>query len=858
MDSTLPPLCARPVLPPQAPVPPGYAFRDVQLEMSLKPFWDNTAATRNAICEELFIQWLPLCRHADSISIQLWVGDGSEILEYEGDLDRSFEWGRYQGSACHHNVSREDPDPASDTGDPDHDAIGLNARVRDPERRSVHQRPYLYRPEPAVFTFRWLRDLIAALKDTGSRLTGKPVRVGTTFDIGPEFAVSRFKYEWHREICGGGAIFGGIFIRCDALLDADSRAYAGWPLGIPARTPIGKFLGRQCRHFFADCPFDFLWLSNGFGFALEPWALTGAIFDGEKFKADAALTTSRQVLKFWEDFRSEAPDLPLRTRGTNLGTGIDLGSDASPLREIYTRINGVEPPVNSPWAALDADVGLELAGWMAHIAETPGRGYRYRYYLHDPWWCNSPWLDRYQRQPFDIYLPLGVSRLHADGSVEPPCDIALLTVDDSHGRLPVVVPTEVIPHVLHAREFLPDAPGPVVWIYPFEEYHDLVIGGAPDPALPFFGDWFVRGLIAHGVPVNTVASTSQALPLLAKNPAALLGSILIAPVLPDHQGVTAPLLRHAAAGGRVLFYGPLADAPSLRALIGAGLDDALDGDFELPAGVMPPGMGQVLRHLSMLSAGGWRETPPATINEPGVEAVAARQNGKVRAASIWKSLPSGGCVGWVRGSLATAEFDPAKPRPIKGPRLAALDPRVFATAEALARAGLARMGLRIAFDQAAPRDQTALLTVHRHRNAFVFSGYQPDAAVPMLLGLPAGAPLFPALRNRVQGAETIYVGPNSWHHVCRAFVEENGASSVLCRILPAIQFGYTERLLISGLNDATVRFFPAPGSESRLEILRAPLFPYFKGDFVKTEIVRSPEGPQVVVTGVTGELLFSW
>jgi len=47
---------------PQAPVPTGYGLRDVQLEMSLKPFWDNSDETREGVCRELFTQWSPLLR----------------------------------------------------------------------------------------------------------------------------------------------------------------------------------------------------------------------------------------------------------------------------------------------------------------------------------------------------------------------------------------------------------------------------------------------------------------------------------------------------------------------------------------------------------------------------------------------------------------------------------------------------------------------------------------------------------------------------------------------------------------------------------------------------------------------------
>ena len=43
---------------------PEYRFGDVQLEMSLKPYFDTSEATARRVAAELFTQWLPLCRHA--------------------------------------------------------------------------------------------------------------------------------------------------------------------------------------------------------------------------------------------------------------------------------------------------------------------------------------------------------------------------------------------------------------------------------------------------------------------------------------------------------------------------------------------------------------------------------------------------------------------------------------------------------------------------------------------------------------------------------------------------------------------------------------------------------------------------
>jgi len=125
---------------PQASVPPGYALRDVQLELSLKPFWDISDATRDGVCRELFTQWLPLLRYAETVSVMLLVGDGSEILEYTGDLSQEMEWARYIGTA---NPLHWPPNKLGANPDPDHEGIGRNVTALDPERKDTHQHGYL-------------------------------------------------------------------------------------------------------------------------------------------------------------------------------------------------------------------------------------------------------------------------------------------------------------------------------------------------------------------------------------------------------------------------------------------------------------------------------------------------------------------------------------------------------------------------------------------------------------------------------------------------------------------------------------------------------------------------------------------
>src|SRR5690606_15067246 len=125
----------------QTPDYDGHRLRDVQLEMSLKPFYDDSPETRERVCTEIFTQWQALWRHAQSVSILLWIAEGSEILEYTGDAEEVFEWARYQGAPNRHRWEM----PAKSVGnDPDHAGIGMNSADRDPEGKGLHSRGYIY------------------------------------------------------------------------------------------------------------------------------------------------------------------------------------------------------------------------------------------------------------------------------------------------------------------------------------------------------------------------------------------------------------------------------------------------------------------------------------------------------------------------------------------------------------------------------------------------------------------------------------------------------------------------------------------------------------------------------------------
>lgn len=809
-------------------------IKNVTLEMSLKPFRKLDEPFIRANARELFRQWWPLTRHAEMVSVLLWTADGSEILDYQGDLDQPIEWARYIGGAN----SKYEPG----TG---------------PKHLTLHQRPFYYRKDPPTIRYTDLKRIARILKEVGREETRKPVRIGATFDPGPEFAKSEFKYKRHPEVCMGGTMGKGTFVCCYAVLNADDRRYVGYPEGIPQDTPFGEFFGRQSKHFLGDLGFDYLWLSNGFGFGLETWGVTGAVFNGKEFDTAKIGPVRDKILEFWKLFRKECPTFPIETRGTNLSTGMDLASDGVPLRAIYRGGFDMLPPPNSPWAALDGDFGLELVGYMSKIAELPEEDYPFRYYTHDPWWLNSPWLDRYGREPHDIYLPMSVSRINAQGETCRPSHIFFLTVDDSFGRMPVEVPNEVIPHILRARADSADQPGPIVWVYPFDEYHDRTFGNPPRVREVLFGDWFMRQAVNNGLPLNTVVSTRNLLSALKARPKLFDESVLMS-IVPDRvTTLDACLLDHLRRGGKVMLYGPLERASdALLEALTVKLAKSIDGELSLQLERCPDELTvkkypTKTNHRPLTCAGGIRATlREATDDSTTVFATVSNGNEKrvialARKQADWK----GGVLGWVRGTNSNYY------RP--GARLLATDhpDRSFAS-ENLARFLLGAFGYDFMVRKEFPIQRTPIVCVTRRDNGFFFSGYHANTTVTLGLRFPQGAPLLIGFETPCRNGRTHYIMPRAWHRECRVFVQQKTPTDLSCMERHSGEYGVRRRLRVAGLHEATVRFYPERPDD------RVRMYP--AGYSPKKRMTAFPKegdpslGRHYVLEDVSGVLIIAW
>jgi hypothetical protein len=816
------------------PVSTDNAFARVTLEVSLKPFRDISPPAIRQVCEEIFRSWAPLLRRCASSAVMLWSADGSEILEYRGKMEDTFDWAQYLGDA-----NPPTPPPANDPG-----------------REGTHGRHWIYAEKPPRMTYATLRLIVHTLRETGERMTGKPVQIGATFDPGGEFAVSDFKFHRHREIAKGTVRGPNTWVEATSRLNADSQSYAGFPNGIPAGTSIGAFLGRQSQHFLSDMGFDYLWLSNGFGFSLGSWDVSGPLFQGQKFDAAKARPLHDEILSFWRDFRAGCPKFRLETRGSNLMVGADLAAHGSPVREIYrSGFNMVAPP-NSPWAALDGDFGLELVGYLSRIAELPpGDVYPFRFYTHDPWWLNSPWLDRYGRDPHDIYLPLSLARINAKAAITRPAYLEFLTIDNSWGQMPEKVPNEVIPHILSAMDDYSDAPGLVTWIYPFDEYHEMTFGDRPRLSEVFFGDWFMRGAVNNGFPLNSVVSTRQFIPAYQANPQFFAHTILLAyaPTLTDAvERTLSEALRH---GSHVLLYGPLRESGAQPLVSTLGLSSAspLSGDMDLRLTIACDSArhGELpmrIRHRPEVSAGAIDTVLQGTQAGRVKVCAAVSQSGQERVCAVSReqALGSGsGTLAWVRGTFSSALTGKRLPEPD--------DPKEWFAAESLMRLMLGQFGYTILNTRQTSATRNPLMLFARHRNGWFLSSYSPSTTSEVKLRFAHGAPILIGTETWIENGHSSYTLPRAAHKEIRCLVEQAVNGEVSCvEAIPEYPFFY-RRLLVKGLQNANVHVYPEMG---RKVVMRVNDSRSFVNESMPYE--QADGGSRLIIKGVTGELNIAW
>lgn len=805
----------------------------VTLETSLKPFDAFDDASLRTGVEEMFTQWSTLLATAGECSLLLWISDGSEILDWAGDLAAPVVWADTIG------FNNVDADPYGEH--------------KEPERVAVR-----YRDDPPALDYDRIRSLVRIIRETGES-RGIPTRVGATFDPGPEFAASAFKFRRHPEILARGADVGiGPIIemvRHFSVLDADDHRYAAYPEGIPAGTRFGEFLGRQADDYLAAMGFDYLWLSNGFGFSGYAWSELGESFDGASFHTDRTAGLRARALEFWDDLRGEL-SVPIEVRGTNQSAGIDIGADSVPALEIYERGHIAGPPPNSPWGPLNEDFGIEIGGYLSRIAMLPtgSEGYRFRFYANDPWFWQQPWWDFYHRETFDIHLPLSAARVTGDGTIQPPREVNILSIDTAHGVLDERCAREVGSAIAIDLETRPDAAGPLVWVYPFREYHEAMAADPETIARPYAEDWYLSAAITAGLPLNTVVSTDELAGAQASG--ALGSSILIVPAGALAAHVITALRAHRDAGGHVVVYGSLREASAeALELLGLELGDdtaATEGHLELATDLegdhLPGGRRAMLSHNALLSDG------PIELVRPveGCRTLArirTAPEAEVPYATAFGAAGPGspGTAIWVRGS---APFDYSEPDE-RGVRHRMLVDRTrFDDAATLLRDAVSTLGVSVVHELRSADAARAVLGMRRHRGGLWLSGYVPDTTLRLRLSLSDGAPLLNHTEAWYEGGAAIYQLPKSVHAECRAYVTQEASGLMRCREIAPFPADRTRGLRIEGLTDARVVISLPPGAAAaaRVETPQSP----------DASVLRVGGTDRIEIRQVTGYLNVAW
>jgi hypothetical protein len=227
----------------------------------------------------------------------------------------------------------------------------------------------------------------------------------------------------------------------------------------------------------------------------------------------------------------------------------------------------------------------------------------------------------------------------------------------------------------------------------------------------------------------------------------------------------------------------------------------------------------------------------------------ASSNGEERVVAVSrpKALSEqSGNLAWVRGSFSCS-IAAGKKLPQSD------DPARYFPGGALMRLMLTELGYSIRFTKPLPETRFPLLLVSHKRNGFILSGYTPDMTVTVRLRFPHGAPIAVGTETWFEDGQSTYTLPRTWHKEVRCMVDQTGSGTVSCiegiSELPSIE----RRLVLNGLKDATVHFYPANTREVSMALVNREAHgprPVF--------YVQEDGGKRLVANSVTGELTISW
>ena len=174
------------------------------------------------------------------------------------------------------------------------------------------------------------------------------------------------------------------------------------------------------------------------------------------------------------------------------------------------------------------------------------------------------------------------------------------------------------------------------------------------------------------------------------------------------------------------------------------------------------------------------------------------------------------------------------------------------------RTVLSLLGITVAIEKRDPSVRTPITLLSRCRNAFYLSGYTPSTTVALKLRFPQGMPVLMGHEAEIEEGCAIYRMPRAWHREYRHFVEQEADTVLSCNEIAPVQCGTHRKVQLTGLQDATVRFFPEAGYEDRTRVMLNSGYPHLVGEALDCELKTGPAGPYFEARSITGALTFAW
>ena len=412
----------------------------------------------------------------------------------------------------------------------------------------------------------------------------------------------------------------------------------------------------------------------------------------------------------------------------------------------------------------------------------------------------------------------------------------------------------MIPHLLQGRRTAPDQPGLIVWVYPFDEYHDWAHKQPERVKEIYYGDWFIQQAINDGFPLNTVVSTGNFVELMKAGKKTFDESILVSIVPDAGSDLEKQLIQFVKKGGKLFVYGPSSHASQkFLDFLNIKQVEPISGEMRVQTQlrsdlIKTPG-SSILRHNEDMSGGGI-ETLVNNTSDPSTKVLAqAFMGAQKRDIAIQRQEKdwNGGMVVYLRGTNSAT---------YRGGHLLTPDnPKQRFNGSSLLRYSLNNMGYSVYFDKLEADMRNPINCISRNDNAFYFSGFTPNQTIEQQWLFPQGAPIFTGYETELRNGIAHYRMPKSYQEECRVFVkQEKGIIS--CYEVAPVEWKVKRRIGINGLKQATVRIYPGV-DDANFKVVNNIGYPYNKPSL---ELKKGSDfsGTYYEFTDITGELIAVW